>query len=83
MIGMKEGRLHSRVTFIEEVERLSEAADDDHVDDAESPHVTQYHAVDHRDEGSGQTYCPAKNRHPDYYGDVASFIFLLQCRWTR
>lgn len=50
---MIESGLHSRESFVKEIEGLRETEENYGVDDAERQHVACYHAVDHCYERSG------------------------------
>lgn len=53
-ICIEHGRLHLRMTLVEEVEGLREAAQYNGIDDAEGEHVASDHGVDHGHKGSSQ-----------------------------
>lgn len=65
VIGTVEGWFHSRESFVQKVERLTEAEQYHHVYYTEGQHVSRYHAVHHGDEWTGQPDSPVKNNNRD------------------
>lgn len=61
-VGVEHGRLHLRMSLVEEVKRLREAAEDDRIDNAKGEHVASYHRVNHRHKGTRQAYGAAKEK---------------------
>lgn len=53
-ICIEHGRLHLRMTLVEEVEGLREAAQYNGIDDAKGEHVASDHRVDHGHKGSSE-----------------------------
>lgn len=62
MIRVIEAGLDPWKALVEKMKWLGKTKEYNHVDDAKGEHIASYHAVDHGDEWSSQSHCPATDK---------------------